>query len=345
MRSPHRRAARVLVALVAGSLLAAACADDGEEDGGPTPEPTEAASGPARATEGFADLVEEVLPSVVAVRHASGEGSGVIWDSEGTIVTNAHVVQDAATVTVAFADGSVADAEVLATDLIADLAVLDSGRDDLPAATFAEALPAIGDFALAMGNPLGFENTVTSGVVSGLHRSIPGGAPSLVDLVQTDAPISPGNSGGALVDTAGQVIGINVAYLPPQAGAVALGFAIPAPTVDDVVAELLVDGEADHAYLGIRPSPVNAVIAERFDLASESGVFVVAVEPGGPAEAAGIRTGDLIVSLDGEVLASVDELFAALRSREPGDSVTLGIVRDGAEREVEVTLADWPAAP
>lgn len=185
-----------------------------------TPRPATA----GRGLDAVPDVVREVQPSVVAisakgVNRRQGEGSGVIYQSEGLIVTNGHVVAGAAALEVAFADGQRAPAQVVASDQRSDIAVLRTERKALPEARFSERLPVVGELAIAMGNPMGFENTVTVGVVSGLARSIPGSAassPALVDLIQTDAPISPGNSGGPLVNGDGTVLGINVAYIPPR---------------------------------------------------------------------------------------------------------------------------------
>jgi serine protease DegQ len=189
----------------------------------------------------------------------------------GTIVTNNHVVAGASNVQVTFASGARLPGRVKATDPLYDLAVVTVDRKGLPAATFAKALPGVGELAIAMGGPLGFENTVAAGIVSSLHRSIPSGgqAQGLVDLVQTDAPISPANSGGALLNAAGQVIGSNVAFIPPEARAVSIGFAIPAPTVVDDVRQH--NGKAVHAFLGVRAAEVTPEIAQQFDLSVESG--------------------------------------------------------------------------
>jgi S1-C subfamily serine protease len=290
------------------------------------------------------EIVEDLQPSVVSIAvsglSGAGEGSGVIWSDEGVIVTNDHVVAGADDVEVVLASGERLPARVLATDPRTDLAVLEVDRDDLPAATFADELPRVGDLAVAIGNPLGFENTVTAGIVSGLHRSIPSGGttPALVDLVQTDAPISPGNSGGALVSSEGEVIGINVAYIPPQANAVAIGFAIPAPTVRDTVTQLLEDGNAEHAYLGLRAIPVTPEFADAFGLDVESGVGVQLVEQGSPAARAGLAQGDVIVRLGDEAIDSVEDLYASLRRFDPGDRVTLEVVRDGERQSLDVIL-------
>jgi S1-C subfamily serine protease len=174
-----------------------------------------------------------------------GVGSGVIYRSDGIILTNHHVVADASRIEVALADGSRVPGHVTATDPDTDLAVIHVDRKGLPAAEFDRALPQVGELAVVLGSPLGFEKTVTAGIVSGLHRSIPGSASetrALVDLIQTDAAISPGNSGGAVVDASGQVLGISVAYVSPQQGAVSVGFAIPAATVTRVANELLAHG-------------------------------------------------------------------------------------------------------
>jgi serine protease DegQ len=290
-------------------------------------------------------LVERVQPSVVSIAVEAGggqsEGSGVIWDDDGTIVTNQHVVAGSEQVEVVLASGDRVRGEVRAASADFDLAVLDVDREGLPAASFADELPAVGEFVVAIGNPLGFENTVTAGIVSGLHRSIPSGGetPALVDLIQTDAPISPGNSGGALVDLDGEVVGINVAYLPPgETGAVSLGFAIPAPTAAQVVEQLLETGRVQLAFLGIRPIQVTTELAARFDLAVEEGVAVSVVEPGSAAARAGLREGDVIVALDGEPIRTVEDLFAQLRQRRPGQRVSLTVVRDGDRRELDVTL-------
>ncbi|MDQ3611198.1 MAG: trypsin-like peptidase domain-containing protein [Actinomycetota bacterium] len=296
------------------------------------------------------ELVRQVEPSVVAIlvetSQGQGQGSGVIWGADGTIVTNNHVVADADRVEVAFADGSRVPADVVATDPFTDLAVLGAERDGLPAADFASELPEVGELAVAIGNPLGLENTVTAGIISGLNRSVPGaltqGATALVDLLQTDAPISPGNSGGALVDGRGRIVGINVAYVPPQQSAVSIGFAIPAPTVTDVVRQLLATGDVEHAYLGIQGATLTPEIADRFDLDADSGVVVLAVEDGSPAAAAGLRPGDLLVAFGDRPLPQIEDLFGALRTRRPGERVTLSLVRDGARQQARVTLSDRP---
>jgi serine protease DegQ len=292
------------------------------------------------------DIVDRVEPSVVAVETDSGEGSGVIWDDTGVIVTNHHVVAGANRVRVALASGARLPARLLATDQRSDVAVLRVEREGLPAARFEPSLPRVGELAIAMGNPAGFEQSVTAGIVSGLHRAIPSGGqtPALVDLIQTDAAISPGNSGGALVNANGEVVGINVAYLPPtESGAVAIGFAIPAGTVVSVVRQLLDTGEVRRAYLGvIYGVQVTPDLNQQFGLGVESGVTVEDVPADTPAAKAGIQGGDVIVSLDGRPIRAQEDLIELLNLHRPGERVTVGIVRDGERRQVPVTLAERP---
>jgi S1-C subfamily serine protease len=192
---------------------------------------------------------------------------------------------------------------------------------------------------------LGFENSVTQGIVSGLNRSIPSGGttPALVDLIQTDAAISPGNSGGGLFDTSGQVVGINVAFIPPTEAAVSLGFAIPSVTVTDVIEQLLEEGTVEHSYMGIEPRAVTPQIASQLGLSVTEGVFVFSVSPGSPAEDAGVEPGDVIVEFDGKDITSVEDLFAALRGTSPGDSVPVRVVRGEQEQTLNVTLENRPA--
>ncbi len=342
------RVAAILVAVAVGS---AGCMG-GSDDEADAPTATAAQAGRDAGTQSSRDLfgripalVEAVQPSVVsvAVRLQGGqaEGSGVIWNDDGTIVTNEHVVSGSQQVEVVLASGDRIPADVEASSRDFDLAVLQVEHDGLPAAEFAGELPEVGELAVAIGNPLGFENTVTAGIVSGLHRSIPSGGqtPALVDLLQTDAPISPGNSGGALVGGDGKVIGINVAYLPPsETGAVSLGFAIPAPTVTQVVEQLLDTGRVELAFLGIQPIQVTAELAARFDLPVDEGAAVEVVEPGSAAARAGVAQGDVIVAFEDEPIRSVEDLFAQLRRRRPGERATVTVMRDGRRRNLDVTL-------
>ena len=332
----------MLIGFVAG------CSDDDPVSLDPTASADGESPEPGSPIAGdIPDIVEEVQLSVVAVVSDRGEGRGVIYDEDGVIVTNHHVVEDASELEIFFADGSSARGNVVAADPLSDLAVVRVDRDGLPPAEMRYGLPRVGELAIAIGNPLGFENTVTAGIVSGLHRAIPGAAriaPALVDLVQTDAAISPGNSGGALADGEGRVIGVNVAYIPPTLGAVSLGFAIPAATVADVVDQLLDTGTVEHVFLGVQPAPVTEEVARQFDLDVDTGVLVVGVVPGSGAEQAGLQPGDIIVAVAGEPVESVEQFLGHLRQADPGDEIELTIVRDGEEREVRVVLGQRSSA-
>ena len=371
-RSVLRRWPALRPTLCAMAILAACTLDPGGEETdaavnptseSPTPTatattPTPVAPGPpAQPTAGgdsqfpigggadIPALVRQTEPSVVAVVHDLGEGSGIIYDASGLIVTNLHVVRDATNIDVQLATGERLPAELTATDATTDVALLQIERDNLPAATFAEELPEVGELAIAIGNPVGLENTVTAGIISGLGRSVPSGPVTpqpLVDLIQTDAPISPGNSGGALVNAEGEVVGMNIAYLPPQqTGAVAIGFAIPAATVSDVVEQLRATGTVERAFVGIQTSNITQQIAERFDLDVEQGVLVLQVVPDSPASD-GLLAGDVLTSLNGDPLREVADLYTALRGLSAGDVATFGLIRDGEELQVDVTLAERP---
>ena len=310
--------------------------------------------------EPVAQVAADVEPSVVQVNVSGiqrtpfgtekqeGIGSGVIYRSDGYIITNNHVVEGARTVEIAFADGTTERGEVVGTDPITDLAVIKVNRDGLPAASFSDDKQlAVGQLTVAIGSPSGFQSTVTSGVLSGMGREFPpeltGGQQesSLVDLLQTDAPISPGNSGGALADRDGQVIGINVAYLPPnETGAEGIGFAIPSYTVVSVADQLIQSGEAQHPYLGVAVSDLTPQVSNRFGVSAESGALIAKVEPGGPADGAGIRAGDVVTGLGSTDIRSSGDLLSALRQYQPGDKVKLTVLRDSQESTFDVQLGE-----
>ena len=318
--------------------------------------------------EPIAQVAAQVSPSVVQVnvqavqetqfgpQQGEGVGSGVIYRSDGYIVTNNHVVappgaSPAEEVNIAFADGSTERAEVVGRDPSTEIAVVRVDRDNLPAARFREGSDLlVGQLAVAIGSPSGFQSTVTSGVISGLNREVPaeytGGRQdrALVDLIQTDAAISPGSSGGALVDRSGEVVGVNVAYLPPETRAESIGFAIPSNTAISVADQLIESGRVSGPYLGIRNAELTPEIAGQFGLSGETGVIVVEAEPGGPAEDAGLRREDVITALDSTEIEGSGDLLGALRDYQPGDTVTLTILRGGtgAEEMVEVELGERP---
>jgi serine protease Do len=354
----------VLVAALAAVSFAAGCSEEGRlTQNNLAQEPARAAA-QVPPDEPVAQVASQVGPSVVQInvdvtrntpfdpQSKEGVGSGVIYREDGYIVTNNHVVEGASELNVAFADGTTAPAEIVGRDPRTELAVIRVDRDGLPAATFNEDEDlVVGQLAVAIGSPSGFESTVTAGVISGIGREFPieftGGdttaATALTDLIQTDAAISPGNSGGALVDRAGEVIGVNVAYLPPaETGAVNIGFAIPSDTAVSVADQLIETGEVQSAYLGVGTADLSPEVAERFGLPVESGVLVESVEPNTSAEAAGIRLGDIIVGLGDARIESTGDLLGALRDYRPGDPVEVTVVRDGEERTLEATLGERP---
>ena len=361
-----------MLATVATAALLAGCSDDRSgpnQSAAAAQAPREEAPSPAGVPndEPVARVAAAVGPSVVQVnvevsqqtpmgtQRGEGLGSGVIYREDGHIITNAHVVKGASDVTVSFADGSTEPVEVVGSDPNSEIAVLKVDRNNLPAATFkTDEPPVVGQLAVAIGSPAGFEATVTAGIASAVGREFPPeltrgdnqAAAALSDLIQTDAAISPGNSGGALVDRDGNIVGINVAYLPPaQTGAVNLGFAIPSDTAVSVADQLIETGEVTIPYLGVGTIPLSQEVAERFDLEVDSGALVQSVEPGSGADEAGVRVNDVITALENEEVSSYGDLLGALRDYEPGDTVGLTVVRGGEERTLDVTLGERPENP
>lgn len=340
-------ALQVLLAAVALSILLAACGGGGSTHSSPaaTAPPPKTSNQPADSFAAIPQVVQTVQPQVVTVLTGQGVGSGVIYRANGIILTNEHVVGTNQTVQIAFADGRREPGRVLAVDRDTDLAIVKVDRDGLPAATFQPKLPPVGALAIVLGSPLGFEKTVTAGIVSGLHREIPGSAresSALVDLMQTDAPISPGNSGGAVVNGQGQVIGIAEAYIPPEQGAVAIGFAIPAATAVSVADQLLKNGHVKHAFIGIQPAQLTPELAQKLGIKESTGVLVYAVTRGGPADQAHIQPGDVLIKLGDKPIETVEDLFSALRRHQPGQTVSIELARGGRQQTVQVRLSDKP---
>jgi putative serine protease PepD len=264
-----------------------------------------------------------------------GQGSGFVYDTSGHIVTNEHVVAGASSVTVKFQDGKTFSAKVLGSDASTDVAVVkvNAPASELHPLTLADSSTvAIGDGVVAIGSPFGLENSVTSGIVSGLNRTI--SSPnnfSIPNAIQTDAAINHGNSGGPLLDASANVIGITSQIESNSGANDGVGFAVPSDTVRSVVSQLLASGKAEHAYLGIE---VGA--------AANGGALVASVRSATPAAKAGLRTGDVIIRLDGNSIGSPDELQRAVDARKPGDRITLEVRRNGATRTVHVTLGTRP---
>jgi serine protease Do len=359
------RVLSVLFAVVALIAVAAVAVYYDVGEGRGAAKTAVAAPGDVPEDEPVARVAAEVEPSVVQVnvsgvqqtpsgtQQEEGIGSGVIYREDGYVVTNSHVVQGATEVEVAFADGTTERGEVVGTDRTTDLAVIRVNRDNLPAASFGDGRDLlVGQLAVAIGSPSGFQSTVTSGIISGLGRELSpqltGGSaqdPALVDLIQTDAAVSPGSSGGALANRDGEIIGINVAYVPmTQTGAPTqgLGFAIPSDTAASVADQLIETGEVSSPYLGVSPADLTPQVAKEYGLDVDSGAAVLEVGPGTPADEAGLRAGDIIVGLNDTPIESSGDLLGALRDYQPGDTVQLTVVRDDDEKTLNVTLAERP---
>ena len=298
-------------------------------------------------------LYERAAPAVVAIYSAGdqrgGSGSGVIVDPRGIVLTNHHVVRGATRIEVALSDRTRYNGEVLGTDPQNDLAVvrlLDS-PGELPALTLGDsAALRPGALAVAIGNPLGYERSVTVGVVSGLNRTLrERDRPPLRNAIQTDAAINPGNSGGPLLNSQGEVIGINTAIerISGQQGFGGIGFAVPSTTAARYLERMLAGEDIQHPWLGISGSDVTPAVARERRLTVSDGALVAGVEPESPAQTAGLQAGDVLVSLGGEPIRTMDDLGELMeRNGRPGVVGTFGVVRGGQRLEIGVTFAPWP---
>jgi S1-C subfamily serine protease len=363
-------------AVVGGLVVLGGIAATGNLGGGetvvrndPTPLPAPAAAAVAERTEpanparGVQDVVGASAPAVVTVTvGASGRGgrlgSGFVVDRRGRVLTNAHVVDDAETAQVRFDDGTETDARVLGVDESTDLAVLEVERTAAGVAPLglgrSETL-RVGDAVIAIGNPFGLERTATTGIVSALKRIItaPNGF-EIQNVIQTDAAINEGNSGGPLLDAAGRVIGINSQIASESGGNNGVGFAVPIDTIRPVADSIIADGSAEHAWLGVTGRSVTPDIATALGLGDTRGVAVIETDDRGPAADAGLRAattapdadvprgGDVIVAVDGREVEDMADVSRAVSSRAVGDALAVTVVRDGARRTIRVTLADRP---
>lgn len=297
-------------------------------------------------------VAEDVAPSVVYIavtqttvdqlgreREGEGVGSGVIFDDEGYILTNNHVIEGADDITVILPDGREFEAELLGRSPANDIALLQIQGDDLPTTPLGTSEDlSVGQWVVAIGNPLGLSRispTVTVGVVSALGRTLAAEqeGEAIENLIQTDAAINPGNSGGPLVNLDGEVIGINTAKIPTAEG---IGFAVPIDDAKQIIDQIL--NAEPSASLGISGATLTPAIASRYNLPISEGVIVADVQGDSAAEAAGIQRGDIIVAADGQPVATIEDLQEIISSRQPDDQITVTVNRDGAEEEIEVTL-------
>jgi S1-C subfamily serine protease len=275
------------------------------------------------------------------VQPAQGRGSGFITNgAEGLLVTNNHVVQNASSITVRLSDKRSFTARLVGSDPVADVAVLRIPGGNLSEMKFADSdRVAIGSTVIAIGNPFGFENTVTTGVVSAVNRQLPANIP-LENLIQTDAAINPGNSGGPLCDLAGSVIGMNTAIRPDAQG---IGFAVAANTIKHSVEQILEHGRVIRPWLGIAYDPLTSALAEQLGVPSTNGMVVVRTVSGGPAERAGVQQGDVITAVNDRTIKESDDLRNAIRDHKPGDRVTLTVQRGRESVKIPVQLGELPA--
>ena len=328
-----------------------------------------AASGVVRvnATNNSTSFTPRDIPSDQSpTPQSSALGSGFVLDKAGHIVTNYHVVEGANEVTVSFSNRDTVKAEIVGTDPSTDLAVLrvDTSASALTPLPLGDSdAVRVGDPVVAIGNPFGLDRTVTSGIVSALQRLITAPNRFTIDhVIQTDAPINHGNSGGPLLSSRGQVFGVNtqIETGDTATGNVGIGFSVPSNTVKDVVAQILRTGRVDHAYLGISGQAVTSDVADKYNLAVQKGVIVESVTQDSGADSAGLKGGktqvvvagetfvlggDIIVSFGGEKISSIEQLRDAVAAHKPGDKVKVVIYRDASKTSVTVTLGRQPASP
>jgi putative serine protease PepD len=346
-------AVAVLAALAAGLIGAGAAAVliDNSSTSSTTTVVRETAVGAAAnastAPLSVANVYKRTAPGVVEITVTSGssspfggssqaQGSGFVYDSDGHIVTNDHVVDGATSVSVRLANGARYPATVVGTDPSTDLAVIkiDAPASQLHPLTVADSSTlVVGSPVVAIGSPFGLEGTITSGIISSLHREIE--APNnftIEDAIQTDAAINHGNSGGPLLDLSGRVIGVNAQIKSDSGGNEGVGFAVPSSTVRTIVSELLQKGSVQHAYLGV-------------SLSASGSARIDAISPGQAAQKAGLQAGDVVIRIDGATVTSGSQLRGAIDGHKPGDKVRITVRRSGAEKTVTVTLGTRPASP
>jgi S1-C subfamily serine protease len=295
-------------------------------------------------------VVEKVGPAVVSIGvrqkgargpAAEGAASGVIIAPDGYVLTNNHVVESASEVEVGLMDGDSFAAEVVGTDPATDLAVVRAATNGLPVAELGDSdALRVGQLVIAIGNPFGFQSTVSTGVISALGRAMRSPTGRLIEsIIQTDVPLNPGNSGGPLVDTRGRVIGINTAIIRPAQG---ISLAIPVKTASWVIGELLTHGKVRRAYLGLgaQVRPIRPAAQRQFQLPAPTVLQVMTLEKGGPAEKAGLREGDIVLALEGKPVGTVDDVHRLLTDVPAGSHIKLDVLRDNQRMQVDVVTGE-----
>jgi Do/DeqQ family serine protease len=280
-----------------------------------------------------------------STQRATSLGSGVIVSAQGFILTNNHVIEDATEIQIALADGRTLAARVIGTDPETDLAVVKvETAEPLPAiAIGADEDTKVGDVVLAIGNPFGVGQTVTMGIVSALGRTGLG-INTFENFIQTDAAINQGNSGGALVDTSGNLVGVNTAILSRTGGSIGIGFAIPASTARQVLDGIIATGSVVRGYIGVQGQEITPDLAESFKLPGTNGVLIAGVEPQGPADRAGVKPGDILVAVGGKAVVDPPSMLNTVAALRPGAKVPLALKRQGKDVQVEVEIARRPAS-
>ena len=287
----------------------------------------------------------EQMPGFNQTQQTTSLGSGVVVSAKGHVLTNLHVIEGADEIVVALTDGRQAVAKVLGVDADSDLAVLQVEMSQLPVLGF-ELLdpPRIGDVVLAIGNPFGVGQTITMGIVSALGREGLG-INTYENFIQTDAAINPGNSGGALVDTLGRLVGINTAIYSRSGGSLGIGFAIPAVAAQKVLSEIVTFGFVKRGWLGIEPQDLTADLARAFGLERVRGVIIAGIMRDGPGAKGGLKVGDIVQTIAGQPVNDTQRLMARIAASVPGETVELGIYRNGRTQALTMTLGQRPVKP
>lgn len=283
------------------------------------------------------------VPDEPRQREVQSLGSGVVVDAEaGYVLTNHHVIAQADEITVAFNDGREISAEIVGSDPETDIAVLQVDSDMLTALPLADSDELrVGDYTMAIGNPFGLDHTVTTGVVSGLDRTLPGNnGARLQSFIQTDASINPGNSGGALVNLNGELVGINTAILSRSGGNIGIGFAVPMNMARQVMDQIIEYGEVQRGVLGVRVQDLTAEIAEAFDIERNDGALIAQVTPDSPAAEAGLEAGDIVTTVNGTAISDANAMANAIGLLKIGDEVDITFVRNGESQTATATVGD-----
>jgi Do/DeqQ family serine protease len=282
-------------------------------------------------------------PQDAGPQRREGLGSGVIVNADGYILTNHHVVESVDEIEVALADSRKVRARVVGSDPETDLAVLKIELEKLPSITFAQPEQLrVGDIVLAIGNPFGVGQTVTLGIVSGLGRSQLG-ITTFENFIQTDAAINPGNSGGALVDAGGNLVGINTAIYSQTGGSMGIGYAIPVSIARQVMEQIVQKGSVTRGWIGVGVQDITPELAQSFNLPTSRGVLITQVERGSPADKAGIKPGDVLLSVNGRPVADTTTMLNLVAALPPGQGATIKLTRNQAETELAVTIGRRPA--